>query len=338
MKYLIIQTAFLGDAILTVPIIDSLKNKLFDSQIYVLTTPQNSDVFTLNPNIDKVILYDKHSSENDIFSMIKKIKLLKQENFDCIITNHPSARTALLAFFSGSKMRLAFSSASLRFLYTHTISTLNNMHQIDKNLSLLKGLGFTEMDFIRKINLYYTKEDEKLINSVLEAYSVSQSKKIIVVNPLSAWPTKRWPKNYYRDLCAMLKQQDYLVLLIGTKKDYSIGEYIKNGKRNIVNLMGQTNLKELFATISRADMLISNDSAPVHIASSYNIPTVEIYGPTLPEFGFYPLSQKNIILEIKELDCRPCGLHGSNACKKSHFGCMMRITPEDVFKAVIELL
>ncbi len=337
-KFLVIQTAFLGDAILSVPIIDSLKNKFQDDNIYVLTTPQNKDVYTLNPNVYEIILYDKHNLENDIFSMVKKIKFLKNIGFDCIVTPHPSARTALISYFSSAKVRIAPSSVSLSFLYSPTVNTSSYLHQIDKNLALLKPLGFSEKDLIRKINLFFTKEDEKLINGVLEAYSVDHNKKIIVINPLSAWLTKRWPKEYYKELASMLAQSGHLVILVGTKKDIGIGEYIKNNKKNIVNLMGQTNLKELFAVIAKANLLISNDSAPVHIASAYDTPTIEIYGPTLPEFGFYSLSTKNKILEIKDLDCRPCGSHGSNACKKSHFDCMMRILPQEVFKAAIEFL
>ncbi|OSS43024.1 ADP-heptose--lipooligosaccharide heptosyltransferase 2 [Desulfurella amilsii] len=339
-KFLFIQTAFLGDAILSVPIIDSLKNKYKDASITVLTTPQNKEVYTLNSNIGEIILYDKHGLENNVFSMIKKIKLLKGFGFDCVITNHPSARTALISYFSAAKLRIAPSSVSLRFLYTNTINVEVEScpHQIDKNLALLKLLDFEDRDFIRKINLFFLKEDEKLINGVLEACSVNDNKKIVVINPLSAWSTKRWPKEYYKELALMLEQNGYLVLLIGTQKDINIGEYIKSNKKNIVNLMGQTNIKELFAVISKANLLISNDSAPVHIASAYNIPTIEIYGPTSPEFGFYPLSEKNAIFEIKDLDCRPCGSHGSNSCKKSHFECMMRIRPQEVFKTAIEFL
>ncbi|HHS49256.1 MAG TPA: lipopolysaccharide heptosyltransferase II [Desulfurella acetivorans] len=332
------QTAFLGDAILSVPIIDSLKNKYKDSSITVLTTPQNKEVYTLNPNIDEIILYDKHGLENDVFSMIKKIKFLKGFGFDCVITNHPSARTALISYFSGAKLRIAPSSVSLKYLYTNTVNVENYSHQIDKNLALLKILDFEEKDLVRKINLFYLKEDEKLINGVLEAFSVNDNKKIVVINPLSAWYTKRWPKEYYKELALMLEQNGYLVLLIGTQKDINVGEYIKSNKKNIVNLMGKTNLKELFAVISKANLLISNDSAPVHIASAYNIPTIEIYGPTLPEFGFYPLSEKNAIFEVKDLKCRPCGSHGGNSCKKSHFECMMRITPQEVFKTAVEFL
>ncbi len=291
-KFLVIQTAFLGDAILTVPIIDSLKNKFQDDNIYVLTTPQNKDVYTLNHNIYDIILYDKHNLENDIFSMIRKIKFLKSIGFDYIVTPHPSARTALISYLSSAKVRIAPSSVSLSFLYTHTVNVSSYQHQIDKNLALLKTLGFDEKDLIRKINLFFTKEDEKLINGVLEAYSVDHNKKIIVINPLSAWLTKRWPKEYYKELASMLVQSGHLVILIGTKKDIGIGEYIKNNKKNVVNLMGQTNLKELFAVISKAHLLISNDSAPVHIASAYDVATIEIYGPTLPEFAISTL--KNV--------------------------------------------
>ncbi|MGE4547070.1 MAG: lipopolysaccharide heptosyltransferase II [Desulfurella sp.] len=339
-KILFIQTAFLGDAILSVPIVDSLRNKYKkDANIVVLTTPQNKEVFTLNPSIDEIILYDKHGLENDIFSMIRKIKLLKKLSFDCVITNHPSARTALMSYFSGAKLRIAPSSVSLKYLYTNTVNVENYSHQIDKNLALLKILDFEGKDLVRKINLFYLKEDEKLINGVLEAFSVNDDdKKIIVINPLSAWYTKRWPKEYYKELATMLEQNGYLVLLIGTQKDINVGEYIKANKKNIVNLMGKTNLKELFAVISKSNLLISNDSAPVHIASAYNIPTIEIYGPTLPEFGFYPLSEKNAVFEVKDLKCRPCGSHGGNSCKKSHFECMMRITPQEVFKTAVEFL
>ncbi|AEA33752.1 lipopolysaccharide heptosyltransferase II [Hippea maritima] len=335
-RYLIVQTAFLGDAILTEPMIETIKINKPDSFIGIIVIPQNTEVFTLNPKIDLIIPYDKHGKDNGIIGFKKIVNSIKDYRFDYLISPHMSFRSSLLAFFSRIPKRIGFKEADASFLYTHRVKKPKGLHEIDKNLRLLEPLGFKKL--IRDIRLYWGEENKKFIEGIFEAYSISSEDKVVVVNPSSVWPTKRWPKEYYKELVKMLADEGLRVVLIGTQKDIQISDFVKNSDSRIVDLTGKTRIKDLFYLIAWSNLLISNDSAPIHIASAFNTPTIDIYGPTVPEFGFYPLSERSKVIQIIDLPCRPCGKHGSISCAEKHFKCMIEIKPEEVFKAALELL
>ncbi len=334
-RYLIIQTAFLGDAILTEPIIETIKANQKDAFIGVIVIPANVEVFSLNPKVDVIIPYNKHGEDNGIAGFVKIIKTIKEYRFDCIISPHRSFRTALLSFLSGVQKRIGFKDAEASFLYTDRIKRPNNIHEVDKNLRLLEPLGFKKIS--REIRLYWSEESKRFIEGIFEANDISSTDKVVVISPSSVWPTKRWPKEYFKETAKELDSKGYRIILIGTEKDKEICDFVKGKNERIVNLAGKTRIKDLFYLIAWAKLLISNDSAPVHIASAFNTPTIEIYGPTVPEFGFYPLSEKHKIIQI-DLPCRPCGKHGSVSCSQKHFRCMRDIKPEMVINAALELL
>ncbi len=335
-RYLIIQTAFLGDAILTEPIVETIKANEKDAFIGVVVIPSNVEVFSLNPKIDVIIPYDKHGANNGLIGFKRILSTIREYNFNFVISPHMSFRSTLLAYFSGAKRRIGFREADISFLYTDRVKKPENVHEIDKNLRLLEPLEFNEL--IREIRLFWSENNKKFIESVFEANSVKSDDKVVVVNPSSVWPTKRWPKEYYKKLVKMLADQGVRVVLIGAKKDIDISEFVKDNDERVVDLTGKTGIKDLFYLIAWSNLLISNDSAPIHIASAFNTPTIDIYGPTVPEFGFYPLSKKSKIIQIDELSCRPCGKHGSVTCKKQHFKCMRDIKPEIVYRSALELL
>ncbi len=335
-RYLIIQTAFLGDAILTEPLIETIKINEGDAFVGVVVIPQNVDVFSLNPKVDVIIPYDKHGADNGIVGFKKILSIIKEYRFGCVISPHMSFRTSLLSYLSGIPKRIGFKEADISFLYTDRVKRPENVHEIDKNLRLLEPLNFKNI--IREIRLYWSENSKKFIESVFEAHSVNSRDRIIVVSPSSVWPTKRWPKEYYRDLVKRLADDGLKIVIIGIERDKEISDFVRNSDERIIDLTGKTGIKDLFYLIAWAKLLISNDSAPIHIASAFNTPTIDIYGPTVPEFGFYPLSDKNRIVQVDNLSCRPCGRHGSVSCKKRHFRCMRDITPDVVYKAAIDLL
>ena len=335
-RYLIIQTAFLGDTILTEPLVETIKANDENAFISVLVIPQNKEVFSLNPKVDEITTYDKHGKDNGIAGFFKVIKHIKQFNFDVAISPHTSFRSSLISLFSKAGMRIGFAESDISFVYTHKVKKDKTLHERDKNLKLLSALNFNKI--VKKIKLYYSDENKKFIESLLEAYNMDKSRKIVGINPSSVWPTKRWPVEYFKEVAYALVQKNYNVVLFGTKKDVELAEFIREKSKTIINLAGKTTIKDMFYAISKLDLLISNDSAPVHIASAYNIPVIDIYGPTVPEFGFYPLSDRYKIIENKGLDCRPCGKHGSVSCHKKHFRCMLELKPDTVLDAAFRLL
>jgi len=332
-RILVVQTAFLGDIILTTPLLCALKQLFPKSHLALLTTPTGKQALEDLKEIDEIISYDKHHSERGIKNLLKKAKELRQKEFDFALSPHRSYRTALLLFLSKIPVLVGFEDASFSWIYHFRVQRDKSLHEVERNLSLLEPVAELPKNFEPKITL-------PNFNSLsLERFGIGEKKRLIGIFPGSAWQTKRWLADYYARLIDMIYQEGLgEVILLGSKADEpTCREIINQTSSSPLNLAGKTSIKDLFAIVSQLSLVISNDSAGVHIASGYSVPVVVIYGPTVPEFGFAPYKVPNRILQ-KELDCRPCHHHGPRSCPEGHFRCMKEILPEEVFKAVKDLL
>lgn len=329
MKFVIWQTAFLGDLILTTPLVSSLKNLYPDSYIALISKPFGKEVFKNNPYLDELIIFDK--KKQSIFSLIKQLKKAK---FDIAISPHRSHRASYLLFLAKIPERLGFDKAGFSFLYTKKARhTFDGTHEIDRNFRLLKFLpNFNEGKLQKYPQLFLTEEEDRFYKSFL-----LEKDNYIVVAPGSKWQTKKWTEENFKELIKILSK-DFQVVLIGRKEDIQTAQNILSDikTKNLIDLTGKTNLRQSFSIIKNAKALISNDSAPVHMAVAFDTPVVDIYGPTTTDLGFYPY-RNGIVVEIKDLYCRPCGLHGHNKCPEKHFKCMKLITPDMVINSLEKL-
>jgi heptosyltransferase-2 len=332
MKIVVWQTAFLGDLILTTPLFHSIKNIFPESDLHVITKPFGEDVLKNNPYVDSVIVYDKKDLSN-----IRLIKKLREEKFDIAVSPHRSHRASYSLFLSNIPFRVGFDKAGFSFLYTKTVPhRFDGTHEINRNLSLLSVFPeYTENKLHTDPEIFLTEEEEKFF----ERFSL-EKKKYILVAAGSKWETKRWTVKGFSQLIDILSERGEEIVLIGSKEDRQYTDIIiKNTKApdRVIDLTGKTSLRESFSIIKNAKALISNDSAPVHMAVAFDVPVVDIYGPTVTDFGFYPY-KNGVVVEIKGLECRPCGLHGHKKCPTGTFECMEKITPDMVVKALYEVI
>ncbi|MFW6135026.1 MAG: lipopolysaccharide heptosyltransferase II [Elusimicrobiota bacterium] len=313
MKILVIQTAFLGDCVLTLPLINTLK-KNFKTDIYVLTQSKTKPIFDLCPNVDKIIIYDKKSRQKGLFPMIKIIKRLKNMDFDIAFLPQRSFRSGLIAYSAGITQRVGFNRGGARFFCNKRTEYDWDIHEIDRINSLCRAAGCVEI--VNEFNLEPLKKE-------VQHYKEKLKPKIkkIGIAAQSEWPTKCWPIKKYRELVDRIKNKSQ-VILVGKNREKWEGE-------NIVNLTGKTNISELVSIISLLDVLVSNDSGVIHIAAALNIPVIAIFGPTVPEMGFSPYGEMHSVIET-DIQCRPCGLHGSRSCPERHFKCMTEIPVQRV--------
>jgi heptosyltransferase-2 len=158
------------------------------------------------------------------------------------------------------------------------------------------------------------------------------------VAPGSIWATKRYP--YYSNVIDLVHEQFLIpVILMGGPGDMSLTRSIRDTSvMRLVDLAGQTDLLESAAIISKAKLVISNDSAPAHIAAAVGTPVVAIFGPTSPSFGFAPYSDRATVVEVGNIYCRPCTRHGSKRCPERHFECMKKLVPDQIIRAARSLL
>ncbi len=328
MKILVWQTAFLGDLILSTHLFASIKALYPESQLHVIAKPFGKDVLRNNPYVDKLIVFDKNKQ-----STLSLIKQLRAEKYDIAVSPHRSHRASYSLFLSKIPIRIGFDKAGFSFLYTKKAQhKFDGTHEIDRNLQLLKFLDkYDKKKLIKYPQLFLDEMEDQFYKK----YGL-ESRRYVAVAPGSKWKTKRWTKEGFAQLIDKLSKTEEVVI-IGSNEDADFTkEILKLSKSNPLNLVGKTNLRESFSIIKHAKALISNDSAPVHMAVAFNTPVVDIYGPTVTDFGFYPY-RNGIVVEVP-LECRPCGLHGHNQCPIKTHQCMKDITADMVLQAYEKLV
>ena len=345
-KILVIHTAFPGDIILLTPLLKAISALLEPEQFTVLTTPIGKEILENFSFISSFIIYDKNLSEKGLRGFIKKLVTIKSNKFDLAIIPHRSLRSALLALFSGIKERIGFiehKNLFISFLYTKRIKRMKKLHEVEKNMLLISSLLYKPLEH-NDINAYpveipTSSEDElstiKLLDSKINLDNT------VLIAPCSNWATKMWPDEYFVELIRLLKKENYNIILIGSNSmhDLEICKNITESLNNlqIVNLAGKTTLRNLSVLCLKSSFMISNDSAPMHIAAAHRVPLIAIFGSTTKDLGYFPYSGNSIVVE-KNIYCRPCGLHGKVKCPETHFKCMLEVSPQEVFSIFKKML
>ena len=320
MNILIIHTAFIGDIVLSTALVSKVKEKYPDSDIYYLTTPLGKEILKNNPKIKEIIVYDKRGKDKGFVAFISFVRKIRKLKIDVCLTPHRYLRSSILSFLSGASIRVGYDIASLSFVYNKKIKYDKTKHEVEKLLSFVDD---SPKRF--ELEMYPSEKDKIKIDTILKNFS--QNKKIILIAPGSKWFTKKWPEEYFRILIQnLVKRDDLLIVITGGKEEKEIE---LNLDSKVLDLRGEISLLELAELIKRAILVVSNDSAPIHITSAFpDTRIVGIFGPTVKEFGFFPWSKNSKVFEIKGLYCRPCAIHGGNSCPEKHFRCMREITPD----------
>lgn len=309
---MIIQTAFIGDAILASSLLEKLHERFPMAKLSVLVRKGNESIFDNHPFLNQVLVWDKTNNKTrNLFKLITEIRRLK---FDCVINCHRYASSGFLTGFSGARHKTGYKQTPFSYLFNTTVKHQigNGKHETDRYNQLIED--FTDK-IVFKPKLYPSTNDVKRI----EEYMTGN---YVCIAPASVWFTKQLPEQKWIELCNTVLK-DKAIYLLGAKSDHELCERIKNSAKevNITNLSGKLTLLQSCALMSSAVMNYVNDSAPLHLASSVDASVQVYFCSTVPEFGFGPLSTNSKIIEVKGLDCRPCGLHGHKNCPKGHFNC-----------------
>lgn len=322
-KFLVIQTSFIGDAILASSVLEQLHQHYPASSISILVRKGNESLYKDHPYIDHCWIWDK---KNKYRSMGRVIKLIRKEKYDVVINLQRFASSGLITAFSKGKNKIGFKKNPLSFFfneaYQHTIG--NGTHEIERNNQLIAKMTSSTP---AKPRLYPSdKQYQKFITYTDKPY--------FCLAPKSVWKTKELPLEKWVELIQMLPQ-DALKFLIGGPNDRAYCDQILKlcDTPNVSNRCGEDQLLETAALMEKASMNFVNDSAPLHLASARNAPVTAFFCSTIPGFGFTPTSDQSHIVEINEpLYCRPCGLHGKKECPEGHFKCGYNIQINDAIK------
>ncbi|HNT97211.1 MAG TPA: lipopolysaccharide heptosyltransferase II [Elusimicrobiales bacterium] len=328
-RIVLLQGAFLGDCVLTLPLLKQLRELFPSSSVSVLARPETAGVFA-QADPSAAIIEDRKRSSSFLAEFFRLKRELQKGAFDLAVIPHRSLRSALLARLAGIPRRVGFSSSAGAFLLTDRVPFSWLLHDLERNLTLLLPLKGSPQpawpglssppDPFKKFGL----PDSGLFG----------------VNPGSAWPTKCWPAARYAEVIKRLHGELGLrAVLVGGPKEREVAAEVERlaGPGACFNLAGLTGLGELMAVIKRMSLFLTNDSGPMHIAAAYGVPVVAVFGPTTRELGFFPYGGRNEVIE-EFLECRPCALHGSRSCPRGHFLCMKLITADKVHAAAVRLL
>ncbi len=318
---------------MTTPLIKATRRKYPHAKIFFLLIPQTEGLLQNNPFLDGVIVYDKKNKDKGLFSFISLAKKMRASGFDLALIPHRSFRSALLAYLAGIPQRIGFDKSSGGFLLTQRIKYTQNQPEVKRDLSLLEKDMPSENDFLPE--LFPSEDDFKHIEGLLRSWDVKKEDKIAGIAPGSVWNTKRWLSERFGAVAEnLIEKLGATVIFIGGKEDESLcREIATNMKSKPLIAAGKTSSLQSAALISRCKVILSNDTAPMHIAVAMGIPVVAIFGSTIPEFGFAPIGKNDLVIQ-KELYCRPCGIHGRKKCPEKHFRCMKEISVEEVFQVV----
>ena len=310
---LVIQTAFPGDVILTTPLIRRAAERL-GAPVDVVVIPAAASVLQNNPHIREVITFDKKGADQGIGGFLRLAKKLRVRRYGTAYLAQASLRSALLAWVARIPRRIGFRGAAGHRLYTHAVMPTGELHQVEKLLKLADGAPER-----REPEIYPSAGDRAAVDALLAEAGITGE--FVALAPGAAWATKRWP--YYSELAAALANE-IPVALVGGPGDRPDARAIRNamGSTLVADGIGRLTMLQSGELIRRARVLVSNDSAPVHLASAVNTPVVEIYGPTVPQFGFAARPELSRLVEPDPLQCRPCHHHGPVVCPLVHHKCM----------------
>ncbi|MGO9480888.1 MAG: glycosyltransferase family 9 protein [Candidatus Kryptoniota bacterium] len=333
-KFLIIQTAFLGDVILTLPTVQLLKRMIPDSEIDFMAIPETSEILKSHPDISRLRVYDKHGKQKTLASFVRFKNELRGRKYDAVICPHRSLRSCLLTKFSKAGIRVGFDNSAMKSCFTDLLPWRFGVHEVDRNLSLLKPLGINIRRELPRI--FPTAENVEQAEGFLLGHEVQPP--FAVVAPGTVWQTKRYPVEMMAEVAEKLSEKFASVVVIGGSKDMELAQNFDNLAGRVIPAIGKFPIMTSAEIIRRASLLIANDSAPVHIASAFNVPTVAIFGPTVRNFGFAPYHEKSVVVEVDGLSCRPCTIHGGPRCPIGTFDCMKKISPDRVVEMALKLL
>jgi len=314
---LVIQTAFIGDAILATALLERIHFDRPNAVIDLLIRKGNEGLFTAHPFLNKLLVWDKKNRKySGLFRLLREVR---EEQYDAVFNIQRYGASGFLTTFSGAKKKVGYATNPFAFLFSKKVKHRfgkdhKNVHEVDRVLDLWKKNADRTLP-----KLYPSKSDKEIVKSY-------QTTPYVTIAPASVWFTKQFPKEKWIAFINAIPKE-INIFLIGGDSDAELTETIaKAVERTVTDLCGKLSLLQTAALMKKAKMNYANDSAPVHLASAVNAPICEVFCSTVPEFGFTPLSAISHVVQTKEkLNCRPCGMHGHSACPKGHFDCAQKI-------------
>jgi len=290
----------------------------------VVTTPAAAPLLETHPAVRRTVGYDKRGADRGVGGLVRLAGRLRREAYARAYLPHRSIRSATLARLAGVPERIGFTGSPGSWTYTRRIPRPEGGHEAERILALAEP----EPGSVATVSLGLTEEDRRRAAEWLVAKGLGPG--FVAMAPGSIWGTKRWPG--YAGLAAAL---DRPVVIVGGPEDRVLAESVAAAAPGRAHVAaGELPLRVTAALLEKARVLVTNDSAPLHLASAVGTRVVAVFGPTVPAFGFGPRGSTDRIVEHGTLPCRPCSSHGPPVCPLGHHRCMREISVERVLELV----
>ena len=330
------QTAYLGDAVLTLPLVEALAERF--GPVDIVATPYGAPVFDRHPGVGRVIRFDKRGADRGLSGILGVAAQLRAARYTRAYLAHGSLRSGLVALLGGTPVRIGFGDAPGRLLYTRRVTAEPGIPEY-RRLLALAGTPAAAVPVSPVLppppRMRIAPGARSGAGGLLAAGGIGSEGGFVVLAPGSVQPTKRWP--FFRELAVRLLERRNVVVLGGPGEPRLFPAAPARAHGSLLDLTGKVTVLEAAAVIERALYVVANDSAPLHIANAVGTPVVAIFGPTDPDRGFGPLGEMDRVAHRRDLPCRPCSSHGGRKCPKRHHACMQGLAPEAVLAEIREL-
>ncbi|AQG81032.1 glycosyltransferase family 9 protein [Spirosoma montaniterrae] len=350
-RFLIIQTAFIGDVILATALLEQLHQARPDARIDLLVRRGNEGLLANHPFLNEVLIWEKKT--NKYGSLWQLLQTIRTRRYNAVLNLQRYGTTGLLTAFSRAEIRIGFNKNPFSRFFTHRVEHrfAPGVHEVDRNAQMLHALTLTPGPSPRTGEGSNTPGSSPLSRSGrgaggegtrpklypspadYDAVKSYQAQPYVCIAPTSVWFTKQYPAERWAELIGALPDTT-MVYLLGAPADVAACEHIREQSQQanrVVVLAGQLSLLQSAALQQGAAMNYVNDSAPLHLCSAMNAPTTAVFCSTVPEFGFGPLADVSRVVQVREpLECKPCGLHGRKTCPLGHFECGWGISVDEL--------
>lgn len=328
---LVVNVNWIGDVIFSTPVFRALRAHYPGARICCMAVPRVVPVLKSCPYVDDIIVYDERGEHRWLWGKLKLIASLRRFHFDIAFLLHRSWTRAFLMFCAGIPERVGYDLKNLGHLLTRRVNLPEgDIHRSDYYLRVIESYGVKVED--RTTEIVPAQEVRDDIEKILAAQGILRNDFLAVVNTGGNWDLKRWPKENFAQLVGrMIKELKMAVVISGAVKDKETADYVRLASQtDPVILAGQTSLEQTFALMKRADVVVSSDSGPMHIASSVGSSVIAIFGPTRPE-DTGPRGKGQAIILRKDLDCNQAACYQLD-CPDNR--CMKAVSVDEVFAAV----
>lgn len=325
----------LGDLVLTTPFLAALRKAAPKAKITYLIDEKWLPIVSENPDIDEVLTIDRKGKDKGFFALNKYASSLRKRKFDFLINLNPSERCSFLAAFSGAKYKTGSTHRIFRPFFDKVVQLERKIHAADMYLDVLAKLGVEDLTN-EGLKVVTSRNDEQEAAEFFSLHDIKTKNNLIGFNIGSASATKRWLPERFAQVADYLADKGYKIVFFGSSNELEmVKETISYMQNKPLIATGKLSIGGLVAAINYVNLLLTNDSGPMHLAISQKVPIVALYGPSKPElYGPYK-AQKSIVVRANPM-CLDCREHMKHVC--SDMRCMNNISVQDVIKATEQML